>query len=84
VNASNSDTLIFQQNYFAGWEASIHQNPVKIEKAFGTFMKIPISKGYQNVVFEFKPLFKSWLFYLPFAGCFLLLGLGFWLFIRGF
>jgi len=84
VNSWSSDTLIFQQNYFAGWEASIHQNPVKIEKAFGTFMKIPISKGYQNVVFEFKPLFKSWLFYLPFAGCFLLLGLGFWLFIRGF
>jgi len=76
LNAQLKDTLIFQQNYFSGWRALVDDNPIKIDKAFGAFMKIPLQKGKHVVVFEFKPLPKDWMFYLPFAACFMLFGIG--------
>jgi len=55
---------------------------MQIEKAYGAFMKIPTPKGQHAIVFEFKPLPQSWMFYVPFVGCFFLLGFGFLIFFR--
>ena len=82
VNAKEPDSLIIQQNYFKGWEASVDGNQLQIEKAYGAFMKVPIPKGGHTVVFEFNPMLQNWLFYVPFVGCFLLVAAGALLLIK--
>ncbi len=47
------DSLVFLQNDYPGWKASVNGSPVNIDRAVITFMKVPIQKGLNEVIFYF-------------------------------
>jgi len=55
LSCERATNLIFMQNTYPGWEATIDGNSIEIETANTTFMSIPLSVGEQEVQFSFKP-----------------------------
>ncbi len=54
VTSIDPDTLIFLQNYYPFWNATVNGRTVPIKKEFISFMSIPINKKVNNVVFFYK------------------------------
>lgn len=59
VNSVKHDTLVFQQNFYPGWQAEINNQPILISKAYGAFMQIPIPQGNHQISWQFKRPFLS-------------------------
>ena len=72
VNIAEQDSLIFLQNIYPGWKASIDNIPTKILKTNITFMALAIPTGKHIVRWEYKPKAVIAAFYTTFIlfwGC---------------
>ena len=59
VNASGQDSLIFLQNYYTFWRASVDGKSTAVNKTFITFMSVPVNKGHHQIEFYYE---DKWLF----------------------
>lgn len=55
INNSENTNLIFLQNYYPYWVASINGNITPIKKVNKAYMTIELPKGNNNVFFSFQP-----------------------------
>ncbi len=56
------DLLVFSDNSFPGWTATVNGTILKPMKVFHTFMAVPVPAGKSHVVWEFRP--SHWSLYL--------------------
>ncbi len=63
VNASQQDSLVFLQNYYKFWKAKVDGRTIPVNKAFITFMSVPLNKGFHFVGFYYE---DKWLFIFVF------------------
>ncbi len=55
MNASDTSTIVLQQNFYPHW---FYQNGVTskpVEKAGINFISVPVTKGKSNIIFSFEP-----------------------------
>lgn len=55
VSTSADGYLNFIDNWDEKWKATVNTNPVPVEKLFGTFKSVRITKGNNNLKFMFNP-----------------------------
>ncbi len=58
--------LVFLQNYYPGWKASIDGKETAIEKANITFMCIQVPKGRHSILFHYQPALIKYAWYVSF------------------
>ena len=58
------DHLLFLQNTFPGWEATVDGEAAEIKITDYTYMAVPVPEGSHEVVFEFRPQKVLWAFRL--------------------
>lgn len=56
VVAGQDAFLVYSENYYPGWRATVDGEPVTVYRTDGTLLGVPVSAGEHRVVFEFKPL----------------------------
>jgi len=64
VNSPVNTSLVFLQNYYPGWRASVDGHVVDIEIVNTTFMTLPLQSGEHQVSFKFRPLKVVYAYYL--------------------
>ena len=55
VRLNTPDTLVFLQNYFPGWTATVNNQSVSIIRYLETFMAVPLQQNAQTVRLNFYP-----------------------------
>lgn len=58
VSTTTSGVLVFQQNFYPYWEASVAGKPVPILKVKDAFMGVRVSEGENQIEFTFRPKTK--------------------------
>ena len=58
VNAQQDDTLVYLQNNYKFWHATVNGNQVPVTTAYQTFMGVKINKGVNSVTFYYE---DAWL-----------------------
>jgi hypothetical protein len=56
VTASQDAFLVYSENYYPGWRATVDGKPVTVYRTDGTLLGVPVPAGEHRVIFEFKPL----------------------------
>ncbi|MCD6326265.1 YfhO family protein [bacterium] len=55
TNANRPCWLIFSDNYYPGWSASVNGSPVPVMRAYGLVKAAPVPRGTSEVRFSFEP-----------------------------
>ncbi len=55
VTCSRPTTLVYLQNNYPGWQASIDNSAISIETAYSTFISIKIPAGKHSIQFRYNP-----------------------------
>lgn len=56
TDARGRQVLVFSESWHSGWRARIDGAPVRVLKAYGDFMAVPVEPGLHTVEFEFAPV----------------------------
>jgi hypothetical protein len=72
IGPGEPDTLVLLQNIYPAWSATVNGIPVPIHKEYMAFMGVPMEKGQQKIVFDFRPIALRW----PISLAFLALVMG--------
>ena len=56
VAAAINDSIFIAQNYHPNWHCTVDGKEVAIQKAFNTFMRIPVTAGSHNIVLTYSPV----------------------------
>ena len=67
VQNSKPEKLVFLQNYYPGWQATIDGNNAPIEKVHQTFMAIQLSAGKHLINFTYAPMLIIYSWYIAIA-----------------
>lgn len=54
VNTVAPDTIVYKQNYYPCWSATVNNHPVPIVASAYTFLAVPVTGGEQHVSFRFS------------------------------
>lgn len=73
VTSNESQWLVFNQNHYPYWKATIDKKPVEIERVSDAFMAIPLDEGSHLIQFAFKPNHISVLAWVSIIGFVVLL-----------
>lgn len=76
VESSESGMLFVSENFQKNWKAKVNEQNVPIQKAFSTFMAIPIEKGKAIVEFKYESDYLKYSFYIGVCGIVCLFGFG--------
>jgi len=77
ANIEEETNLVFLQNYYNGWSATVDEKPVKIKTVNTTFMSIPLQAGKSIVKIYFKPtkmIIAFWISFLSLLVVLMLVG----------
>ena len=78
VNALQNDTLVYLQNNYKYWQATVNGQPASIQTAYHTFQSVAVPKGKNLVIFSYADKILNWLCYASLLGFIL----AFWLFVK--
>ena len=74
VSCQEPTNLIFLQNYYPGWRATLNSKKVEIQKVNTSFMSIPIEPGTHKLNFTFRPKKMIYSFFISLLSFALTLG----------
>ena len=72
INTGTALHLVFQQNTYPGWQATVNNHQQSIKTVNDTYMAVSLNPGQNVATFEFKPTKVILAFYLS-LGCFVIL-----------
>lgn len=73
VNNTQSNHLVYLQNFYKHWQAFIDKKAVPIQLVNETFMSISLPEGSHEIIFKFNPVRIRFLFYVSLSVTFLIL-----------